>query len=1085
VEILLSIALALASGSAVVDGEEPVTFDTLGVQFERDVRPLLERFCLECHSTDQQEGELDLDRFGTLSDIRRDPQSWQKVLKMLDSGDMPPADSAQPSADESKILHGWLRQYLDVEARARAGDPGHVVLRRLNNAEYTYTLRDLLGVDLDPAREFPTTGAAGEGFNNVGNALVMSPALLGKYLDAGTEIAQHAVLLPDGFRFSAQATPRDWTDEIMERIRNFYGEFVDSTDTEFGRAGILPLEKYLAATLAERDGLTTGGKSIEFVAREHGLNAKCLGILWSGLVGTEPSLLLDPLRARWRSAKLDDAAALSADISNWQKGLWAFNPIGLLGRKGSRERWLEAVNPLLTRHELRFKFPEPEEGEDKKVTEKEEPEDKSEDEKVVVFSLVVTDAGDGNEHDFVVWQQPRLVTEGEPDMLLRDVASASSRRVTQVASATNSDAEPSDLLLFGRHPNGLAIDPQSFCVRAPSVIEIRIPAKLMAGREFVTTAVLELETGGSGSVQPDIVAGTPELRLGLLPSEVNVTLSDVNVGANTRTVSYRRPILVGENSQAWKHFESAMVEYRRLFPAALCYTQIVPVDEPLTLTLLYREDDYLQRMMLDDEQQARLDRLWQELRYVSQNPWRQLDVLESLVETTTGHPQEGIFDALVTPYQQKADAFRQELVESEPRHLDALVAFAGRAYRREFTDEEASELPELYRRLRDEDLTHEEAFRLTLARIFLASRFLYRLESVPAETAVAPVSDWELASRLSYFLWSSQPDEQLRKVAADGTLQTPHVLAAQMERMLADERVRRLATEFTCQWLHIHEFDLVQQKSNKQFPEFADLRGDMYEESILFFTDLFQRDRSMLSLLDADHTFVNARLAQFYGMEGVEGAAWHRIEGLQRQGRGGILGMATTLATQSGATRTSPILRGNWVSEVLLGERLPRPPKDIPQLADEVPEGLSERQLFEQHSNDASCAKCHQRIDPFGFALERFDAIGRRRENDLVGRPIDTITLLPDGSKIDGLAGLRDYLLDTRRDAFLDQFGRKLLGYALGRQIQLSDEPLLAEMMTQLAENDYRVAVAIETIVLSDPFRKKRSGEMTNAKRND
>ena len=321
-------------------------------------------------------------------------------------------------------------------------------------------------------------------------------------------------------------------------------------------------------------------------------------------------------------------------------------------------------------------------------------------------------------------------------------------------------------------------------------------------------------------------------------------------------------------------------------------------------------------------------------------------------------------------------------------------------------------------------------------------------------------------------------------MAAAGTLHTPEALAKQARRMLTDARVRRLATEFACQWLHIHDFDSLDEKSEKYFPEFADLRGDMYEESIRFFTDLFQSGASLLSLLNADHTFVNERLAGFYGIEGVEGEQWRRVERIWQHGRGGILGLATTLAKQSGASRTSPILRGNWVSEVLLGEKLPRPPREVPQLpADETAtDGLTVRQLVARHTSDSQCASCHQRIDPFGFALEGFDAIGRRRDRDLAGRPIDTQTKLPDGSEVDGLSGLRDYLLETRRDAFLGQFCRKLLGYALGREVQLSDEPLLTEMRQRLARNDYRFSVAVEMIVQSRQFREIRGREAQHAK---
>ncbi|MFP6767569.1 MAG: DUF1588 domain-containing protein, partial [Planctomycetaceae bacterium] len=216
------------------------------------------------------------------------------------------------------------------------------------------------------------------------------------------------------------------------------------------------------------------------------------------------------------------------------------------------------------------------------------------------------------------------------------------------------------------------------------------------------------------------------------------------------------------------------------------------------------------------------------------------------------------------------------------------------------------------------------------------------------------------------------------------------------------------------------------------------------------------------------------QLAGFYGIPGVKGKQWRRVDGLRQFGRGGILGLATTLAKQSGATRTSPILRGIWISEVLLGEKLPRPPKNVPQLADSIPKGLTERQLIERHSSVASCAKCHARIDPFGFALENFDAIGRRREKDAGGLAIDTRTTLPDGTRIEGLTGLRNYLIKQRRNDFLRQFCRKLLGYSLGRQLQLSDRPLLDEMMTRLAKNGFRFSVAMETIVASRQFRMIR-----------
>jgi hypothetical protein len=217
-------------------------------------------------------------------------------------------------------------------------------------------------------------------------------------------------------------------------------------------------------------------------------------------------------------------------------------------------------------------------------------------------------------------------------------------------------------------------------------------------------------------------------------------------------------------------------------------------------------------------------------------------------------------------------------------------------------------------------------------------------------------------------------------------------------------------------------------------------------------------------------------LAKHYGVPGVTGNDWRRVGGVKAFSRGGILAQATILAKQSGASRTSPVLRGNWISEVLLGERLPRPPKGVPQLPEDetATEGLTVRQLVEKHASDAKCAVCHVRIDPLGFALEGFDTIGRRRDKDLGDRPIDTHAKTMDGAQFDGLDGLRNYLLTTRRDAFLRQFCRKLLGYALGRSVLLSDEPLLDNMHAELKKNNYRIETAILCVVHSRQFREVR-----------
>ncbi|MFM7845663.1 MAG: DUF1592 domain-containing protein [Planctomycetota bacterium] len=670
-----------------------------------------------------------------------------------------------------------------------------------------------------------------------------------------------------------------------------------------------------------------------------------------------------------------------------------------------------------------------------------------------------------------------------------------------------------DPAIFGAGARGIAIDPASLAVAAPAVLEVRLPSNLVAGAELVASGYLPAENSARGSVQLQVLTTKPTSTSTLQPSTVEQTNANGPWTSNNRGISHGTPIIVAKNSAMRERLEKAFDEFRQLFPPALCYTKIVPVDEVVTLTLFYREDDQLCRLMLNDRQIAQLNQLWQELHFVSQDALTLVDAYAQLMEYATQDADPKVFEPLRKPINDRAAAFRQQLVEAEPRHLDSVIEFARQAVRRPLADAEANQLRQLYAGLRQQEIPHDDAIRLTIARVLVSPAFLYRAEVPVAGHQQGAVTAWELANRLSYFLWSSQPDDELRRVAASGELLQPATLQAQTRRMLRDPKARRLAIEFACQWLHIHDFAQFDEKSEQAFPTFADLRSSMYEESIRFFTDLFQNNGSVLSIVSADHTFLNEKLAQHYGLPwtvvnpaAVNPAAnptaanptaarqntaaaedlasatgapgpWRRVEGVKQQGRGGILTQAATLSKQAGASRTSPILRGNWLSEVVLGEKLPRPPKGVPPLAETTPQGLTERQLIEQHSADAACAKCHARIDPFGFALENFDAIGRFRQKDAAGLAIDAKTKLLDGTKIEGLAGIRDYVATTRREAFVRQFNKKLLGYALGRAVQLSDMPLVGELNETAISPTGEVGAIVERIVLSPQFREIRGRE--------
>ena len=993
--------------------------------YAEKVLPILKDSCLNCHSTKKQKGDVDLERFASIADIRRSPKVWEEVLEQVASGEMPPKKEQPLSATAKKVLLDWTHTTLDEIAIANAGDPGPVVLRRLSNSEYTYAIQDLTRVpSLDPAREFPVDGSAGEGFTNVGAALVMSPGLLSKYLDAGKDVAQHAVLLPDGIAFSDKTTKRDWTNEKIAAIKAFYARYSVAGKVEsvlvqgnkvdlVGGAGRLPLELYLSATLTHRDVLRSGRKTVEQVAQELGLNARYLGALWTSMNGDTASIFLDPIRADWRKALPADVPVLAASIKAWQASLWRFGAIGHIGKVNGPKGWQLPVDPVVAREDFRVAIPA---GDSPKV--------------------YLTSANLHSDRASLVWSKARVVIKGKPDAALAIPA-----------------GKPSG-------PN--------------TVIEVALPAGLPKGAEFLVECHLPKEASGAACVQAWVTTTPSAVSGRIFPTGAPINKKKGGKWSDGEgAMGFSAPLLVTEGGAAQRELLRSAQEFRDIFPSALCYASVVPVDEVVTLTLFYREDEALRRLMLDDKAAAELDRLWSDLRFISQEAFLQVESFESLYQFATQDANPNAFEPLREPIKRRAAEFQQELLAAEPKHVDAVVRLAAEAWRRPLKEGEAEQLRSLYQDLRKQELPHDLAVRRLIARVLVSSAFLYRGEKAAAGEKAAPVNDWELATRLSFFLWSSAPDVELRGLAATGKLHEPEVLAAQMRRMVKDAKTERLAREFGCQWLHVRDVATLDEKSERHFPTFVSLRGDMQEEAERFFADLFQQDRPVLSLIDADHVFVNGPLARHYGLK-VTGEGWQRVDGVRTQGRGGVLAFASTLARQSGASRTSPILRGNWLTEVLLGDKLPRPPKGVPILPETAPQGLTERQLIEKHSSDPACARCHQRVDPFGFALEGFDAIGRARSKDAAGLDIDTRTVLPGGVAVDGLNGLRDYLLTRRQDDFLRQFSRKLLGYALGRAVQLSDKPLLDAMVARLKDGEGRVGGALELIVLSSQFREVR-----------
>ena len=938
----------------------------LELQFTSQVRPFLKTYCHDCHGEPKPKASFDLSPYDSAASVVKDLKHWKLVLEKLEANEMPPDDApVHPSGKQRRAVIEWVRAVRTDQAQRHAGDPGPVLARRLSNAEYNYTIRDLTGVDIRPTREFPIDPTNEAGFDNSGESLAMSPALLKKYLSAARYVADHVVLKPNGFIFAPHAavTDADRDKVCVRRIVDFYEkQRIDYANYFFA-----------AWRYKHRDLLRRSDDTLADFAAEESVSSKYLATIWSILTEDGNDVgALGRLNIMWRELPIPLARAAKSDTQSTESH----------AIERSSYKPCAAMRDFVLRERKQLTIP--------------------------VGDVEIKGPQKGSQ-PVILWKNRQIA--------------AHRRRAAQLAE---SDGENS--------------------------------AEQAANDRFC-------------AVFPDAFF-----------------------------VSERGRMYLAENEQNKGRLLSAG------FHLMLGY---------------FRDDRPLRDLVLDEASRRELDELWNELDFVTQAPMRQfrdfvfferaepprfMEGEEFDFARSEDHDvfSEGKMQRLREVYVEKlrrigTDAGGIEAVETyfdemnrrvrwveeqrrkvEPSHLTSLLTFAEKAYRRPLAPSERDGFMAFYRELRTvEMLSHEDAIRDVVVNVLMSPHFCYRFDLPSAGKAAQPLAGYSLASRLSYFLWSTMPDEELFAQAAAGNLQRSEILRAQTKRMLIDPRVRGLATEFGGNWLGFRYFQQHNSVDRGRFESFTDeLRDALFEEPIRFFMDAVHHDRSILEFLYATHTFVNSVLARHYGMPNIDVASnpWSRVEEAQRYGRGGLLPMSVFLTVNSHPLRTSPVKRGYWLVRRVLGEHIPAPPPDVPELPRDEAE-LRNRtlpELLAEHREIKSCAACHDRFDSFGIAFEGYGPIGQRREKDLGGRPIDARATFPDGSKGDALAGLLRYLRDQREDDFVDNLCRKLLVYALGRSLLLSDDSLIEEMKAKLKENGHRVSTMVNTIVTSPQFLNQR-----------
>ena len=1007
----------------------------LAREFSQTVRPFVDEYCAECHGGPLAEAQFDLTSFTTLSSVLQDLPHWTLLMERLDHDEMPPDTERRPPARLRQKVIDWVKAVRAEELRKTAGDPGPVLARRLSNSEYNYTIRDLTGVDLKPTKEFPVDPANQSGFDNTGESLTMSPALFNKYLLAAREVADHMALTPDGFIFAPGPVLAE-TDRDQFAIRRIV-DFYRSQPTDYA--------DYFEAAwrYKHRVALGTPTATLAIAARAAGVSPKYLPLIWRILgesaVGSQARRAevgpIAKLQAMWK--------ALPAPASH------QLNPTDAELLRARCVEMRDFVVRIRANTSMQFSAPvvngPPAPPRDPAVTGR---------------------GGGGRGRGLPAASQPLLGWK---------FTQFNTHRRTFDPGALRNDTDPVE--------------------QAPKIP----PYAGLHGEASVRWAAV-MKT--AQLADPDLVVPAGQRAR---YEESFARFADV----------FPDRFYVEERG---KFFPDNSADAGRLLSAG--YHSVMGY---------WRDDNPLVELILDDTGKKELDKLWIEFDFYASHTARTFiqfyfnqsgEVLGGGAEAGRPRPigkevtdssviaeirdqyvalanasDNPIAAAWMPSHFDRIDSTLRSLEKlraaAEPVQLQALAKFAERAYRRPLSKGERDGLIVYYQKLREQSaLSHEDAMRDSIASILISPVFLYPLDLTASATGspVAgssirgiPLSGYALATRLSYFLWSSMPDQELLNHAAAGDLTRHDVLIAQTRRMLKDPRARGLATEFAASWLDSRHFETYNSVDRERFPNFTnDLRAAMFEEPIRFVEEVIRNNRSVLDLLYGNYTFVNPVLAKHYGIPGVTGKKddWVRVDDAGKYERGGLLPMAVFLTQSSPGLRTSPVKRGFWVVRRILGEVIPPPPPQVPELPqDEAETDAPLRDVLARHRSNPQCAGCHARFDVFGLAMEGYGPVGEARTKDLAGRAIDSSATFPGNLQGSGFRGVQTYIRAKRQQDFLENISRKLLSYALGRTLQLSDDTVIAQMKARMSATGYQFGALVETIVSSQQFRNRRRPE--------
>jgi Protein of unknown function (DUF1592)/Protein of unknown function (DUF1588)/Protein of unknown function (DUF1587)/Protein of unknown function (DUF1595)/Protein of unknown function (DUF1585)/Cytochrome C oxidase, cbb3-type, subunit III len=1072
-----------------------IAFLATGVCCAQNPKAVFEQYCFQCHGKTPMAGVSMLKL--TSSPVGEGFQTWQKVVTVLEQNRMPPKGMPQPTEEQRHQAVSWVHNELTTFANKNAGDPGRVTVRRLTSGEYGYSIRDLTGVDLDIGRDFANDSVGGEGFMNFGDVQFMQDASLERYLETAKLVADHAVIGAGPIEFFTHPGKTGFELSAITRIKDTYATYGFRTVSGEGGESF-GLDKYRKALFVtweyqHRAALGKPNTTMAELAVHDGVSPKFAQHLYQ--VVNTPSLHYpaSEVAARWQKLPSNEAGAragcaeIETFLTTWPSWLFARGDKAV-GGAGDESPLLftdEALKAELSHHftyniggRLNGKGRAANAGPAK------------------VYLNVAAVSPDVTGKPVVIWRNPAIrirqsapppkVVPGQPapELTAAEIKARNAAVGPKIPLKEFVAPETAAKLGFGKSLDGTPVGPDDFATEGMSFFDLTVPEGAFG---------LEL--------QVDATIGTNHEQV------LRITFSDRGDGPVKGIPIHA--LLGDSQSAAYRLFKTGVLEFVKMLPPN-SYGEPTPADKdppPLPFDPTYntpehdafdtrvkydRDDQFMVESVLDDATRKKLDLAWTDLYASFEYHDNYLDLLaehfglklKSKKISDLDEAQIAAMPAEAQKYVKPLRASYLDMVAKEtaarPGHVEDCLKFASRAWRRPLTEREKESLRTFYRQTLLSEQDHQKAIRAVITRVLVSPELLYRVEQPVNNATIKPLNDWELATRMSYFIWSSIPDDELRRAAAAGELNDPQQLRKQVKRMLADPKARRLSAEFFGQWLGFYHFDQYRGVDTGRFPEFTDeVKTAMYDESVSFFEYIIRNDRPTREILSADYTFLNKTLAKYYGVKkDIKSAtAAEKVDGANAFNRGGALRLGTVLTTTSAPLRTSPVKRGDWVLRRVLGTPTPPPPADAGSIPadDKLFGGLSLHDKLEAHKRNATCASCHSRIDPLGFPLEHYDSTGRWRDQYADGKPVYDAGKTFDQVEIEGTTGLLNYL-QTKDAQIRRTLAMKMLGYAYGRTILPSDEPLIEKMVG--AGGDAPFSQLVSEIVTSKQFRNRLGREI-------